>query len=412
MLRYAPAALALILATAAAAQIPREAPGAVEKLAAPSAHWVWVSDLVLERAALLDLDSGRFLGLVNGGYGAIAPLFPRNRPELYLPTTYFSKRTRGERSDWLEIYDLATLSPTAEIAMPARRAIDAVPMAHSALSDDDRFVAVFNWTPRTSLSIVDVVERRFAAEIEIPGCSLVYAAGPRRFFSLCADGTALVVTLDDRGQELKKERTAPFFDPKVDPITEKGVRHGQLWSFASFDGWLYSIDVTAESLAFGEKWSLISADEREDNWRIGGWQHLAVHVPTATLYSLVHRGGPDSHKDPSEEVWVYDLRRRERRTRIELRNPGVTIYGFPLGFGESWPTPFNWMSDWMIATLAPAEVSHVQVTQDDQPRLITASQYSGSLGIYDAKSGDWLGRVQPTGWTTDLVLAPHGGTAR
>lgn len=396
-----------IAASVVRADVPTEAPGQVEKLAAPfNPHWVWVTDLVLERAALMDLDSGRFLGLINGGYGTIAPLFPQSRPEMYVPSTYYSRRTRGERTDVLEIYDVATLSPIAEVVLPGKRATDAVALGHGALSDDERFVAVFNWTPRTSLSIVDMEKRAFASEIDIPGCSLVYSAGPRRFISLCADGAAMVVTIDDNGREVSKTRTKPFFDPRQDPITEKGVRTGNQWLFASFDGYLYSIDVGGPEIAFGEKWSLLDAADREAKWRIGGLQHLAVHDASGRLYSLVHKGGADSHKDAGEEVWVYDLAKRERLQRIKLRSPGLTVYGFPIEFGQDWPWPFDGVSDWMIDTFVPPAVSAITVTQDSNPRLVTAAQFSGALGVYDAKNGSFIGRVQPTGWTSDILLAP------
>ena len=65
--------------------------------------------------------------------------------------------------------------------------------------------------------------------------------------------------------------------------------------------------------------------------------------------------------------------------------------------------------DWLLDTFAPAAVGFIQVTQDDAPLLLTASQYSGSIGVYDALSGKFLRRVQPTGWTSDVLLAPWGG---
>ena len=170
----------LVLAAPLRAELPPESPGQIEKLPQPEPHWVWVADLVLERLALVDLDSGRFLGLVNGGYGPMSPQFGVKRGELYLASTYFSRRVRGTRTDVLEIYDIATLSPVAEVILPSKRATDAVALAHTAISDDDRFVAVFNWTPATSLSIVDVEQRKLTAEVAIPGCSLVYGAGNRR----------------------------------------------------------------------------------------------------------------------------------------------------------------------------------------------------------------------------------------
>jgi len=399
----------VIAATASRADVPAEAPGRVETLPEPSPHWVWVSDLVLERAALIDLDSGRFLGMINGGYGAISPLFPKSRAEIYIPASYYARRSRGPRTDLLEVWDPKTLSPQAEVVLPPKRAIDAVPQGHQALSDDDRFAALFNWTPRTSLSIVDVEKRAFTAEVDIPGCSLAYAAGPRRFFGLCADGTAVVVTLDDDGHEVSKERTLPFFDPRKDPVTEKAVRYKNQWLFVSFDGYVYPVDVSGDQVRFGEKWSLLSDEDRKESWRIGGLQHLAVHEPSGRFYSLVHKGGPDTHKDPGDEVWVYDLATKKRIDRIKLRNPGLTIMGFPIEIGRDWPAPFNHLGGWLVDTFAPPLVTHIAVTRDDKPLLVTASQYSGSLGLYDALSGDFVRRVQPTGWTTDLLVAPWGG---
>jgi len=405
--------LALLPAVRVAADVQPEPMGQVERLAQPfHAHWVWVGDLVLERAALMDLDSGRFLGLVNGGYGTITPLFPSRRPELYVPATYFARRTHGERTDVLEIYDIPTLSFVAEVVLPPKRATNAVALGHAALSDDDRFVAIFNWTTGQSLSIVDVEQRRLTADIATPGCSLVYAAGPRRFVSLCGDGAVLSVTLDDDGHEASRTRSEPFFDPQADPVTEKAVRYGNQWLFVSFEGKVHPVDVSGPQIRFGEVWSLATDAERSERWRIGGLQHSAVHQQTGRFYALMHRGGPDTHKDPGEEVWIYDLASHRRLDRVKLVNPGLTVYGFPIEVGRTWIWPFNRLPDWLIDTFAPAAIAAIQVTQDDAPLLVTASQYTGSLGVYDALSGKFLRRVLPTGWTSDILLAPWDGKGK
>jgi methylamine dehydrogenase heavy chain len=401
-----------LLAFAARAEVPPESPGRVEKLREPfGAHWIWVGDLVLERISLVDLDAKRYLGMVNGGYGPITPLFPKRRNEMYLPATYYSRRTRGERTDVLVVYDIATLSPLGEIVIPPKRAIDAVPVAHAALTDDERFAGVFNWTPGTSLSIVDVEKREFVGEVAIPGCSLAYAAGARRFLSLCGDGSALVVELDADGHEKSKERTDPFFDPRADPVTEKAVRYRDQWLFVSFDGIVHPVDVSGEKVRFAATWSLLDQRDRGASWRIGGLQHLAVHEKSGRLYSLMHKGGPDTHKEAGTEVWVYDLASKKRTQRIELRNPGVTIYGFPIELGK-WTWPFGALSSWLFDTFAPPAVSHIQVTQDEKPLLFTVAQFSGSIGVYDAMDGRFDGRVGPTGWTSDVLLAPWGGGER
>jgi methylamine dehydrogenase heavy chain len=259
------------------------------------------------------------------------------------------------------------------------------------------------------LSIVDVERRVFAGEIATPGCSLVYAAGPRRFFSICGDGSVFMVTLDDEGREVTRVRSQPFFDPKADPVTEKAMRYGDQWLFVSFDGKVHTVDVSAAEVSFAEPWSLLSQADRDQSWRIGGLQHLAVHQRSGRLYALVHRGGPDTHKEPGEEVWIYDLASKRRLTRVELRNPGLTLYGFAIEVGEGWVWPFNRVFGWAVNALAPAAIGFIQVTQDEQPLLLTASQFFGSIGVYDGLSGDFLRRVQPTGWTSDVLVAPWGG---
>lgn len=400
------ALLVLVLGMNAGAEVAPEAPGQVESLPAPSPHWAWAADIILERVSLLDLDDGRFLGIVNGGYGPIAPLFPKHRNEMYVPATYYARRSHGPRTDVVEIYDIPTLSLRGEIEVPAKRALDAVPLAHSALTDDDRFAALFNWTPMTSLSIVDMENRVFVGEVSIPGCSLVYAAGKRRLMSLCTDGAVLATALDEEGHLASRQRTEPFFDPRTDPVTEKAVRDGDRWLFVSFEGMVHPVDVSGEQIRFDDVWSLLDERDRGESWRIGGKQHLAVHAGTGRLYSLMHQGGPDTHKESGTEIWVYDLKTHERLDRIELRNPGLTVYGFPIEIGKEWIWPFNRLGEWLLYTFAPPAVEYIQVTQDDEPLLLTASQFSGSIGVYDALSGDFVRHVQPTGWTTDLLLAP------
>ena len=387
--------LALLVAPAARAELPVDAPGRVAVLRAPlSPHLAWVSDVVMRRIALADLESGDLLGVIDGGFGVTSALFSRSRPEIYVPETHYSRGSRGERTDVLSIYDALSLVPVAEVVLPPRRAINTLPMANAALDDEGRFALVFNMTPATSVSVVDVERRAFASEIATPGCSLVYAAGPRRFFSPCADGALLVVTLDADGRELSKRRTPPLFDPGRDPVTEKAVRRGDEWLFVSFEGRVYPVDVSGPELAFGEPWELLAAADRAQRWRIGGGQHLALHLASGRLYSLVHQGPPDTHKDPGAELWVYDTTRRERVQRIELRSPGITYLGVAIDPGPRLVWPFRGLWELALAW-AGLGVEDIAVTQDERPLLATASKFSGSVAIYDALSGEFLRRVAP-----------------
>jgi methylamine dehydrogenase heavy chain len=369
--------------------------------AQPGPHWVWVSDILLRRSALVDADGARFLGMLPGGSGILAPLRSRDGREIYQAETYYARGTRGERTDVVSIADAITLQPKGEVRIPPKRSEHTSWVAGSALSDDGRFLAVFNLNPATSLSIVDVAERRFVGEIETPGCSLVYAAGPRRFLSLCADGTALVVTLDASGVEASKLRTERWFDPQADPITEKAARRSSQWFFVSFEGVVHPIDVSGEALRFAEPWSLLSDADRKESWRVGGMQQLALHEATGRLYALMHQGGTDTHKDPGTEVFVYDVDKRERVQRIELRNQTASFVLDRLGM------PPGGAIDWVLQRALPNEgAERIAVTQDDAPVLLAATAFPATLAVYDARSGEYLRDVSEVGVATNYVAAP------
>lgn len=404
----------LLAAAGAPAEVPLEQPGRTELLpAGDRAHWVFVSDLLLARAALLDLDSGEFLGLVSTGFLSQGAVFPRSGSEFYWPETFYSRHSRGERTDVVTFYDAQSLAPVDEVVIPPERAVNVLPSANAALSDDQRFLAVFNMTPATSLSIVDVVERRFVGEISTPGCALVYAAGPRRFLMLCGDGGTLSVSLDEQGREARKLRGPAFFDPEADPVTEKAVRSGDTWLFVSFEGRVHPVDVSGEVVRPGEPWSLIGEAERERSWRIGGTQHLAVHAPSRRLFSLVHQGGAHTHKEPGRELWIYDLERRMRIARLELSHPGYSLLSETIEVGRGWVSPLNRLWDFVLDGVMPNPgINSIAVTPDARPLLVTGSQIGGSLAVYDATSLELLRRVSSGNLTTHTLQAPWQGSGR
>ena len=127
--------------------------------------------------------------------------------------------------------------PTGEVVIPPKRATNAVALGHAALSDDDRFVAIFNWTTGTSLSIVDVEQRTLRRRDHHAGLQ------PR----LCRRPAPLLLPVRRRlGVHRHARRRRSRGEPrraasrssirKADPVTEKAVRYGNQWLFVSFDG--------------------------------------------------------------------------------------------------------------------------------------------------------------------------------
>ena len=398
----------LVLGAPAGAELAVEEVGRVARLPEPpGAHWVIVSDILLGRASVLDLDRGAFLGMLSTGYMSQSGVFQPDAREFYWPETYYSRGVRGERTDVVTIYDTTSLAPVGEVEIPPKRATNVLVSGNYALSDDGRFLAIHNMTPATSLSIVDLTERRLAGEIAIPGCALVYAAGDRRFFSLCGDGSWLTVSIDDRGVGAAKRRGAPFFDPEKDPVTEKAVRWGDTWYFTSFEGVVHPVDVSGERIVAVETWPLVDDADRAQRWRIGGMQHLAVHQRTGRLYSLMHQGGPHTHKDPGTELWVYDLTSRQRIQRIELRHPGISLLSETISLGPDLEGLWGFILDHLIPNPG---LHQVQVTQDEQPLLVTGSLIGGSLAVYDALTGEFLRRVSTGNMTVHTLHAPWGGS--
>ncbi|HEX2483834.1 MAG TPA: amine dehydrogenase large subunit [Myxococcota bacterium] len=371
----------------------------------PGPHWFWLTDLLLHRTALFDADTGDLLGTLSAGTAGlgfvIAPLFSHDHREIYLAETYYARGVRGERTDVVNVYDGQTLAPLHEIAIPPKRAEYYPGNAANALSDDGRFVAVFNSTPATSLSIVDVRERRFVAEVGAPGCGLVFGAGARRFLMLCGDGAALVVTVDAAGRGASAERTAPFFDPNADPLTEKAVRRGDEWLFVSFEGMVHPLDVSGPALRPGEPWPLFDEGDRSASWRIGGGQHLAVHAASGRLYALVHQGEKDTHKEPGREAWVYDLATRQRVQRIALGNPFAGLVRQQAGVER------GGAASWLLDRLLPHPgVGQIFVTQDESPVLVAVGEGPGSVLVHDARSGALLREIGEAGIASTLLYAP------
>lgn len=395
------------LADPARGELAAEPLGQVASLGAlTSPHRVWLSDLLLRRSALFDLDRGAMLGQVSSGAGfAISPHPSIDGRELYLASTFYSRATRGERTDVVTIFDGATLQPVHEIVIPAKRADPGSGCATSTLSDDGRFLAVANMTPATSLSIVDVQRRRFSAEIETPGCALAFAAGPRRFFSLCGDGTALVIELDEEGRERTKSRSEPFFDAGPDPVIEKGVRHGDVWLFASFEGQLRGLDFVGATPKSVVPWSLFAQDDQQAGWRVGGMQPLALHEASGRLYALVHQGGRHTHKAPGSEIWVYDVATHARVRRIPVRNPNAAFLRGVLELDES--RLVHRSISWLMERVLPNPgVERVAVSRDASPLLVTTTAFPSTLSVYDARSGEPLREVSEPGIASSLLVAP------
>src|SRR5690606_36815204 len=124
----------------------------------PSYHWVLLDEPLFRHAKLFDGDSGEVLGMVDtlGGLTGRTPLVSRQRGETYVMETFYSRGNRGERRDFITIYDSRTLAVIGEVEIPPRTADVGHGLALGAVLDDSRFFVVFNHEPVNSVSIVDL----------------------------------------------------------------------------------------------------------------------------------------------------------------------------------------------------------------------------------------------------------------
>ena len=349
----------------------------VERLGVHTAHWIVVNDsnfigYMDSKVYVFDADTGSMLGMLStGGYRNAVELAP-DFSAIYSPETYYPRGTRGDRTDVVTFYDTRSLEVIGEAVIPPKRATGMSLRAYSGMSDDGRFVYVANMTPATSVSVVDTKTKSFAEEVPTPGCALVYPTGPRSFATLCGDGTVLGIGLDANGHAGARERTKPFFDPAADPVTEKASRYRDTWFFVSFGGWVHPVAFEDAKGKPGEKWSLFTDAERADGWKVGGMQFNAVDANTGSLYVIVHKGPPDSHKDPGEQVWVYDLAKKKHTRTIELEAPASTI----------------------------------ALSRDTATLMYTADQATPAIEVYDALSGRHLRTIEGPPFTPTFVQAP------
>jgi methylamine dehydrogenase heavy chain len=361
----------------AAAPLPNESSSVEQLPARANPHWVWVNDfnffsMADGRAYLVDGDNGKMLGLLSTGYSFNSVLLPRTANLIYSPETYYSRGTRGTRTDVVTLYDPVHLQPVGEIAIPAKRSSNMPMAADAALTDDERFLIIYNFTPAQSVSVLDMSTRKFVGEIETAGCTLVYPTGRRTFFSICADGSLLLTILSDEGTLASRKRSATLFDGMKDPLTEKAVRVGDVWLFASFQGTIYPIRSTPQGVVLDAKWPLVTSAEQAQGWRTGGLQHLAVHRASGRLYAIMHKGSLDTHKDPGTDIWVYDLAAKKKVQQISVRHKAGSIV----------------------------------VSQDAKPLLFTCFIESNVLDVYDALSGSYLRSLDSLGQTPTIMVTP------
>jgi methylamine dehydrogenase heavy chain len=350
----------------------------VQSLPPSTPHWVFVFDEAFEneldqRLLLFDGDTYRRLGQIDAGFGPGVAFSP-DRAVTAVATTYFSRGSRGTRTDVVEFTDNRTLAVTGEIVLPPKRAQLFIPMYTLSYSADGHFLYAAYITPATSFAVLDPLQRKVLGEINTAGCTMVIPSGADRVSSLCESGRMLTVRLDAEGHEAARAMSEPFFDADSDPVFVQAIPTNEGYVFLSFLGTVHAVDLRSAQPQFAEPWSMVSGAEK-GVWRPGAEQVGAIHRSLGRLYVPMHRGGEGTHKDGGTEIWVFDLATHRRLARWAM--PGARL----------------------------TRILGVQVTQDESPLLFLATE-SAQVAVLDARSGQVRHVEEHMGQTPWLVFTP------
>jgi methylamine dehydrogenase heavy chain len=278
-------------------------------------------------------------------------------PELYSAETYYSRLSRGERTDVITIWDKATLKPKGEIVLPGGKRQHSVTYKNSfQFTNGEKWALVSNFTPAQSVTVVDLERRKVLGEIELPGCALIYPTGERGFTTFCADGTMTSLVLDAEGKVASTVTSKPIHDIDNQPMFGMPAMVSKTAWFVTFRGQLRGIDLSGQvARDLGPGFAIGTAEGANPEWRPGGWQVIASGAG-GRLYVLMNSAGREgSHKDGGTEVWVVDPAKKARIARIPLQGVG----------------------------------SSIEVTREARPKLVVA-RVDSVVDVYDAVSGAFL----------------------
>ncbi len=376
---------ALILG-AAAAELPVEPTPAVAALPAhyPDTYVFLVDPnfFGIESGKVVIADVGAEVDHHKGAVGAAQFGFfaaAKTRPELYVAETFYARGQRGERTDVITIYDKSTLTVKGEIILPgAKRAQLLTEIGAFQLSADERFAFVYNFTPAASVTVVDLVNRKVAGEVDIPGCVHAFALRPTGFASLCGNGAVASTKLDASGRFVAQTMSAPFTDIDNDPMFTRPAIIENIAYFPTYAGKIQPVDLSGPEAVPGEAWPIpappVEAKKKKsflkritgggDNAgdagkRLpSGWQ-LTAHDDAGRLYVIMRATQTtDDHDTGGDEVWVIDPKSKSLLNRLKLQ----------------------------------ADASIIEVTAGADP-LLVAARPDFSFDVYKANTGQWVRRI-------------------
>lgn len=293
----------------------------------------------------------------------------KTRSEFYIVESFHSRGSRGPKTDILAIYDKTTMAPIKEMVLKDTR-LQALPRRHAmALSADEKFLYVSNFSPAASFTVVDLDAKEIVETIGTPGCVLTFSTGKRSVTSICSNGGLLTTVVDDQGHKKSLHRIAPFFDTDQTPIFERPAIIDGIAYFPSFTGEVHEIDLRGEVAKHIGQWSLVTESEQKANWRPSG---LALNDSDeqGLFYVIMQPDGYDgSQTHGGTQVWVYDVKKKQRLNVIEIAKGAASV----------------------------------ALTRGEKPMMVVTNGEM-NLDIYNPKTGELIQNISGFGNVTPLVV--------
>lgn len=262
--------------------------------------------------------TGRVIGMTDGGF--LPNPFVANDGSFFgQASTVFKRIARGERSDYVEIFDSKTFNPVADIELPqdARFLVGTYPWMTS-LQPENTDLLFYQFSPAPAVGIVDLANEKFDRFVEVPDCYQMFPTGNKSFFMHCRDGSLAKVDYSGEGDAV---------------ITQTEVFHGEdeylinhpaysikakrlVWP--TYTGKIHQVDFSSGEAVFRDPIEALTEQERADGWRPGGWQQAAYHRGKNRIYLLVDQRDQWRHKTASRFVVVLDADTGERIQKIEM----------------------------------------------------------------------------------------------
>ena len=294
-----------------------------------------------------------------------------SRGEIMSVETFHTRGTRGDRIDVLTIWDTVNLSPVDEVILPTGKRFMGMPERVVLQTlNNDRWLAIFNLSPSTSVSLVDLDTREIIGEIPTPGCSFIYPNKDMAFSAICADGRMLTVTLNDDGSEKDRHFSDAFFDSDDSPVFERPPIVDGIAYFPGFDGTVHPVAMNGSTATPMAPWSLIGPDE--STWAPSGIE-IDGEDDLGRIYFLMNpeaNGVDGMHNAGGAEIWVFDPDSRRRVLRIPLQEWGLS---FAVGRGQ-------------------------------EPKVLVTNPVDMSVELYDGLTGEFIRKITGFGQETPLFL--------